>query len=213
MGVSLITLKYTKIIKDYFIFEDGSSYDNWIEFIENFKSKQVNFDKIDEKVSEILMYTSKERIALCNKNIIADIIVINKFKTKVFEKLDIHQVNSVSCMKTIKAKDDYILKTLTSIHKKPKITGRKLIINYQWKNMRFFTTVAIYFQCFKEVSLIVHNKLWSFLKEKKNKNRFMSLFLDYNFPEIIEIKAQESIKINKKMHKNATEMLDYFLKT
>ena len=68
MGVSLTTLTNTEVINDYFIFEnDPSSNGNWIGFLENFKSTEVNVSKIDKKVVEALKLKPKTRIALCNK--------------------------------------------------------------------------------------------------------------------------------------------------
>ena len=211
MGVSLTTLTDTQVIKDYFIFDNRPTANgNWIEFIENFKSKEVNVKKIDKKVVEALEFNPEETVALCNTKIITDIYVYDEFKTNVFKKLDIHQINSVSCTKTMKTKEDYDLKTFRSFYKKHKITGSKLKINYKWKVQRFFFTIGTYLNDFKEVSLIITTKLWSFLKKEENKDKFMSLLLDYKFPEVIEIKAKESIYIDKRDLGNAAKILDKF---
>ena len=68
IGVSLTTLTNTQVINNYFIFEnDPSSNGNWIGYIENFKSTEVNVAKIDKKVIEALELKPKKCIALCNK--------------------------------------------------------------------------------------------------------------------------------------------------
>ena len=138
--------------------------------------------------------------------------MIDEFKTKVFQKLDIRQIHTVNCTKKMETIEDSDFKTLRSLFIDYKIIGNKLNINYQWKVQRFFFTVGNFLTNYREVSLTIPVKLLTFLKKAENKHEFMSLLLDYRFPEVIEIKSKESIYIKKRDPKKAAKMLDKFLK-